>query len=173
MELYNLPISFFQVELIEIQSDSLEEIALFSAKQAFSQLHQPLFTEDTGLFVQALNGFPGPYASFVFKTIGYEGILKLLKGISNRTAFFKTAIALMISEYEFATVLAEVQGKIAIKPKGSNGWGYDPIFIPTGGDGRTYGQMDISEKNLLSHRFKALSLLYQKILNSYPTFINK
>ena len=156
---YNIQISFRQTDLPEIQTDSLEDIALFSAKHAYSQVQQPLFTEDTGLFIQALEGFPGPYASFVFKTIGNPGILRLLKEQSNRNAIFKTALALILSETEFITFLGETKGTIALTEKGKKGWGYDPIFIPSEGDGRTYGEMTIDEKNSLSHRRKALSLM--------------
>ncbi len=170
---YNIPLAFHQTELPELQSDSLEEIALFSAKHGFAQIHSPLFTEDTGLFIEPLNNFPGPYASFVYKTIGNEGILQLLEGKSNRSAVFKTAIALIISETEHITVLGEVTGKIAGNLQGIKGWGYDPIFIPDGGDGRTYGEMNISEKNQVSHRNRALSLLYRAIAKNYPQFIIK
>jgi XTP/dITP diphosphohydrolase len=170
---YNIPLAFHQTDLPELQSESLGEIALFSAKHGFAEIHSPLFTEDTGLFIETLNNFPGPYASFVYKTIGNEGILKLLEDHSIRTAIFKTAIALIISETEYVTVLGEVTGKIASNLQGLKGWGYDPIFIPDKGDGRTYGEMDISEKNQVSHRNRALSLLYQVIAKNYPQFIMK
>jgi len=165
---YHIPISFYQTELPEIQSESIEKIALFSAKTAFSEINQPLFTEDTGLFVEALNGFPGPYSSYVFKTIGNRGVLHLLDGESNRTAVFKTAIALIISNTESMTFLGETKGKIALSERGTKGWGYDPIFIPLEGDGRTYGEMKIEEKNQLSHRRKALQLLSKFLSNQYP-----
>ena len=156
---HNIQVSFHQEELPELQSSSLEKIALFSAKHAFSQLQQPLFVEDTGLFIQSLNEFPGPYSSYVFKTIGNRGILGLLKDKSNRNAVFRTVIILISSEAEPISFLGETQGTIALNEQGNKGWGYDPIFIPLEGDGRTYGQMQISEKNQISHRRKSIEKL--------------
>ena len=157
---YNIQISFHQQDLPELQSDSLEDIALFSAKYAFSQLQHPLFVEDTGLFIEELNGFPGPYASYVLKTIGNQGILHLLQGKSNRNATFRTVIALIFSDTESITFLGEIKGVIAHSEQGDQGWGYDPIFIPLEEDSnRTYGQMTIHEKNKVSHRRKSIEKL--------------
>ncbi|NVM27352.1 MAG: XTP/dITP diphosphatase [Candidatus Helarchaeota archaeon] len=156
---YNVQISFHQAELPELQADSLEAIAHFSAKHAFSQLQQPLFVEDTGLFIDSLKGFPGPFASYVFKTIGNPGILHLLKGQSNRYATFRTVIALFISESESTTFLGETKGTIASSERGEHGWGYDPIFIPLHSDGKTYAEMSIEEKNEISHRSKSVRKL--------------
>lgn len=152
----NVTITFHKADLPEIQSNSLEEIALFSAKHAFEQVEQPLFVEDTGLFVQSLNGFPGSYASYVFKTIGNQGILRLLKEESNREATFRTAIALILSESEFFTFIGETKGTIAHDERGSEGWGYDPIFIPNDGTGQTYAEMGFAQKNKVSHRERCL-----------------
>ncbi len=163
---FEIEISFHQTELPELQADSLEEIALFSAKFAFTVLQQPLFTEDTGLFIESLNGFPGPFASFVFKTIGNGGIMRLMNGKSNRKATFKTAIGLILSQTESISFLGETQGTIALSERGHKGWGYDPIFIPSIGDGRTYAEMGIAQKNQLSHRRKALTLLSDFIKNN-------
>ena len=154
---YHIKISFHKAELPEIQSDSLEEIAIFSAKHAFTQLEQPLFLEDTGLFIQGrLNGFPGPYASYVFKTIGNQGILKLLREEMSRGAIFRTVYALILSDSESFTFIGETRGTIAHEEKGNEGWGYDPIFIPDEGDGKTYAEMGIMKKNKISHRQRSL-----------------
>lgn len=156
---FNIQISFHQAELPELQSDSLEEIALFSAKHAYSQLKQSLFVEDTGLFIHTLRGFPGPYASYIFKTIGNQGVLQLLGENSNRNAIFKTVIALILSENESCTFIGETQGTIAHSETGNYGWGYDPIFIPLEGDGRTYAEMGVDKKNQISHRRRSLEKL--------------
>ncbi len=154
---YHIQIKFHQHEVLEIQSDSLEEIALFRARQAFSELHEPLFVEDTGLFIECLNGFPGPYASYVFKTIGNSGVLQLLKGKDKRGATFRTATALIISDTKSVTFIGETKGVIAHSESINKGWGYDPIFIPNENDNtRTYAQMTIQEKNQVSHRRKSI-----------------
>lgn len=163
---YHILITFHQQEMPELQSDSLEEIAKFRAQHAFSLLRKPLFVEDTGLFIRALNGFPGPYSAYVFKTIGNSGILQLLHSASDRAAMFKTALALMLSETEILTFVGETPGVIAPSEQGTGGWGYDPIFIPLEGTGRTYGQMSLKEKNQVSHRRQGIKKLAEWILTT-------
>ena len=106
--------------------------------------------EDDGLFINSLNGFPGPYSSFVFKTVGNEGILKLIR--SKRTATFQSVIAYCEKKDDVQLFKAEVNGKISQKLVGKK-WGYDPIFIPEG-QTKTYAQLE--EKNLISHRYLAI-----------------
>ena len=167
---YHIKISFHKAELPEIQSDSLEEFALFSAKHAFSQLEQPLFVEDTGLFIQGLNGFPGPYASYIFKTIGNQGVLKLLRDEMNREAIFRTVYALILSDSESFTFIGETRGTIAQEEKGNEGWGYDPIFIPDEGDGQTYAEMGIMKKNKISHRQRSLRKMVEWVKKELSPF---
>ncbi|WP_415281855.1 non-canonical purine NTP pyrophosphatase [Candidatus Nitrososphaera sp. FF02] len=89
---HNISVDFLQAELVEIQSDSLEEIAREKAKSAYEKAGRPVIVEDDGLFIDALGGFPGQYSSYVFKTVGNAGILKLLEGKA-RTARFLSIIA--------------------------------------------------------------------------------
>ena len=79
LDSFGINLRFFKCELEEIQSNSLKEISKNKAIQAFQKCKKPVIVEDDGLFVDSLNGFPGPYSSYVFKTIGNKGILKLLK----------------------------------------------------------------------------------------------
>src|SRR5690606_31132106 len=90
--MHNIPVDFAQMNLVEIQSDSLEEIAREKAKSAFSQVGRPVIVEDDGLFIDESNGFPGQYSSFALKTLGYRFILKLLVGSSDRSASFRSLI---------------------------------------------------------------------------------
>ena len=76
----------------ELQSDDLEEIAKYGAKDAAMHLKKPVIVEDAGLFISALKGFPGPYSSFTFKCIGNEGILKLMRGVEDRNAQFRSVV---------------------------------------------------------------------------------
>ena len=94
----------------EIQSSDLRDIALDGARSSFEKFKVPLIVDDSGLFITGLNGFPGPFSSYVFKTIGNRGILKLLG--SNRDAIFQTVVVYKDSETE-KTFLGEVKGKIA------------------------------------------------------------
>ena len=147
----------------EIQSESLEEIALHAARVAYTTLRKPLATDDSGLFIEALNGFPGPYSSYVYKKIGVRGILKLLEGETSRRACFKTAVAVIIPPLE-RVYTGETCGEIALEPRGEHGFGFDPIFIPENSK-RTYAEMTLEEKNRISHRYKA----YKKMVEDLKT----
>ncbi len=161
---YNININMLAVEKLEIQSDDIKEIALFSARWVASKINRriPIVVEDAGLFVEALNGFPGPYSSYVYKTLGVNGILKLLEGVENRRAYFKAVAVLEhpeLGEHAFEGV---VYGRIAYKPKGSRGFGFDPIFIPDGEE-KTFAELSPSEKNKYSHRARAFRSLFNWI----------
>jgi XTP/dITP diphosphohydrolase len=153
----NISVDFSQTRLVEVQSDSLEEIARQKAKTAFAKLRRPVIVEDDGLFIDSLGGFPGQYSSFVFKTIGNDGILKLLAGSAKRSAYFRSLIAfyngktLSISE-------GRVDGRISDRIT-EGGWGYDPIFMPAGTN-LTFAQLKKS-KNEYSHRKRALEKFAQ------------
>ncbi len=144
-----------KMEYPEVQSSSLEEVASFSARWLEDKVEKPFFLEDSGLFIEALNGFPGPFSSYVFKTIGNNGILKLMEGISNRKATFKSVIALM--EQDLHLFIGSVQGSIAEEVRGG-GWGFDPIFIPDGSNGLTFGELG-ERKDEFSHRGRSVTKL--------------
>ncbi|MGQ0638845.1 MAG: RdgB/HAM1 family non-canonical purine NTP pyrophosphatase [Nitrososphaerota archaeon] len=147
---FGISVKFFKCNLQEIQAKTLEEVALHKAQNAFSQCSRPVIVEDDGFFINSLNDFPGPYSSFVFKTIGIEGILRLIK--SERKATFQSVIAYCEKKQDVVLFNAVVRGKISRKPRGEK-WGYDPIFIPEG-QNKTYAQL--CDKNLVSHRYLAL-----------------
>lgn len=154
---FGIEVEWVNQECVEIQSDSLEEIAKQSAQEAAQKLGRPVFVEDAGLFVEALRGFPGPYSSYVYKTIGVLGVLKLMEGVENREAYFESVVAFCDPvRGELEAFSGRVYGRISLEPRGSYGFGYDPIFIPLEGDGRTFAEMSTEEKNALSHRARAL-----------------
>ncbi|MEM1542202.1 MAG: XTP/dITP diphosphatase [Ignisphaera sp.] len=156
---YGVSLERIDTEKIEIQSTSLEDIARYSAIHVYKQVRKPIIVEDSGLFIDALNGFPGPYSSYVYKTIGLKGILKLLQGENNRKAVFEAVVALALREDMVLTFKGVVEGYIALEIRGSKGFGYDPIFVPKEGEGKTFAEMDIHEKNMYSHRGKAFRSL--------------
>ncbi len=145
---FGISAGFFRCELAEIQSDSLGEIARHKVRDAFSRCGRPVMVEDDGMFVDSLGGFPGPYSSFVFRSIGNAGILRLLK--TGRAASFHSVIAYRDSGNE-KLFRGKTAGKISARARG-RGWGYDPIFVPSG-QTETFAQAD---KNTISHRYKAL-----------------
>jgi XTP/dITP diphosphohydrolase len=158
---HGISVDFAQINLVEVQSDSLEEIAREKAKSAFAQVGKPVIVEDDGLFIDPLKGFPGQYSSHAFKTIGNDGIMKLLAGSADRSASFLSLIAfhdgknLSLSE-------GRVDGKISDRIT-EGGWGYDPIFVPAG-TSLTFAQLK-DRKNEYSHRKKALDNFAKWYLN--------
>lgn len=164
---YGLKITRVDLKGIEIQAETVEEVAKFSATQVAQQLQTQVIVEDTGIFIEALNGFPGPYSSYVHKTIGNKGVLKLLKGISNRRAFFRSAISYSKPNFSTRCFSGITVGKILHKEQGSYGFGYDPIFKPFRGGGKTYAEMTIEDKNQYSHRSKAFKKFVKWYCQNY------
>ncbi|MHA1238198.1 MAG: XTP/dITP diphosphatase [Candidatus Odinarchaeia archaeon] len=152
---FGFEVEHLPIERVELQSDNLEEIASYSALEIANKVNKTVFVEDTGLFIEYLKGFPGPYSSYVYKTIGNEGILKLLRDVENRKAYFESVIAFCKPREKPVCVSARVYGRISKEIRGEL-WGYDPIFIPDEGNGKTYAEMGIYEKNKISHRRKVL-----------------
>jgi XTP/dITP diphosphohydrolase len=153
---YKMATAKLRVEAVEIQDDSLENIAKYSAKDAVKNCGLPVFVEDAGLFIEALGGFPGPYSKYVYNTVGLEGVLKLMKDIENRSAYFLSVIAFASPDKQPVCFIGKVQGKLTSKEQGTSGFGYDPIFVPLEGDGRSFAEMTTTEKNQYSHRAEAL-----------------
>jgi len=137
----------------ELRSDSLEEIAVDATKAAFEKCGKPVFTEDTGLFIKALNGFPGTYSGWVQKKLGNDGILKLMAGVGDRSAHFEACIAYHDGK-SVRVFTGRCDGTIAEKARGATGFGYDPIFVPLGYP-QTFAE-NILLKNNISHRYKSL-----------------
>ncbi|MEM2336811.1 MAG: XTP/dITP diphosphatase [Candidatus Bathyarchaeia archaeon] len=154
---YRIAVGMIRVKTLEIQSESLEEIAKTSAVHAYKQCSLPIIVEDAGLFVEALNGFPGPYSSYVYKTIGNEGLLKLMEEAKNRKAKFQSVVAFFSGELESPICFkGEVVGEITkeVRRESHYGFGFDPIFKPANNQ-RTFAEMSIAEKNRYSHRARA------------------
>ncbi|WP_319378951.1 XTP/dITP diphosphatase [uncultured Methanocorpusculum sp.] len=145
-------VSHISFDCNEPQSNSIAEIAEEKAKQAYAALQIPLIVDDTGLFIEALAGFPGPYAAYVQDTLGNPGVLRLMDGVADRRAYFATSIA-YIDEAGIEIFEGRVDGEITDTPRGTDGFGYDPIFSV---QGRTLAEMNMHEKNTVSHRARAL-----------------
>lgn len=137
----------------ELQDDSLEKIAGVGAQWAANKLNCEVMVDDSGLFIETLGGFPGPYSAYVLDTLGNDNILKLMEGETNRKSVFKCVIGYCKPESEPHVFSGEVEGIIAQELRGNGGFGYDPI-LEVGG--KTFGEMTDDEKNNLSHRYLAL-----------------
>ena len=122
-----------KMDVPEIQDDSIEEVAKFSAKWASDKLKANVIKNDSGLCIEALKGFPGPYTHYAQDTVTEEGVLKLLEGVENRKAFFVEPVV-----FTYIT-----NGSIAKEKSGKYGWSWDSIFIPEG-ETKTLGNFDDS-----------------------------
>jgi XTP/dITP diphosphohydrolase len=146
---------------IEIQADELEQVVRPSVQQACALIRQPCFAEDAGLFVRALRGFPGPYSNFVFRTLGNEGLLKLMSGEKDRRAEFRSAVGYCEPGEKPEVFTGKVEGNIALEARGARGFGFDPIFVASEGDGRTFAEISMDEKNRFSHRARAIEAFFK------------
>lgn len=149
----SLDVDHVTLEIPEHRSNDIAEIAREKVRYAYSHLNTPVIVDDTGFFIEALGGFPGPYAAYVLNSIGNAGILKLMDGISDREARFITGIA-YADEAGIEVFTGTLEGMITICPRGNKGFGYDPVFEI--GD-RTLAEYSIEEKSRISHRARALS----------------
>ena len=157
------------LELVEPQAEGIEEVARSQLEQAVEATsgmlgsQTAILVEDSGLFVDSLGGFPGPFSSYVESTIGLQGILSLMEGVESRGAEYR-AVAVLGFEGETLRSSGSCKGVISTTSSGSNGFGYDPIFVPEEGDGRTCGELSPHEKSQVSHRARALKGL-SELLN--------
>jgi len=156
---YKIAVGMLRVKSLEIQQDDLEEIAKASVNDAFQKYKLPLIVEDAGLFIEKLNGFPGPYAAFVYRTIGNNGLLRLMEASENREACFRSAIAYRSQKMkEPLCFTGEISGEIIREERSSHNrssFGFDPVFRPLHRD-KVFAEMSIIEKNYCSHRAVAL-----------------
>lgn len=148
---FNIELIHIPIDTAEIQSDDIVEVVIYKAVEASKIVDPPFVVEDTGLYIEALKGFPGVFASYIYKTIGLEGVLKLLDGVGDRRAKFVAVGALMFDDNVFKIFRHDVAGHISTCIKGDGGFGYDPIFIPEG-ETRSFAEMSIEEKGIYSHR---------------------
>ena len=160
------------VDIMEPQCDDLETVARSKLQQAKPHLpdsKDALLVEDAGLFVDDLNGFPGVYSAYVLKTLGCEGMLKVMEDNMNRNAHFQ-AVAALLLDGEVHVSKGICRGTLAMHSSGNDGFGFDPIFIPNdleregenhSTQGLTFADVDLSVKEQFSHRRKALDGLIE------------
>ncbi len=138
----------------EIQGN-LEDVARYGAQHVARRLDKPVIVEDAGLFIKALEWFPGTYSSYVQDTLGNKGILKLMSDVKDRYAEFRSVVGFCTPKTEPEVFLGTVKGRIGYEKKGDYGFAYDPLFIPEGYD-KSFGELLRVEKNQFSHRSRSL-----------------
>lgn len=155
----------------EEDQETLQKNAMKKALEAAKYSGLITLADDTGLFIEALNGAPGIMsARFAGNSCSYsdnrQKVLRLLQNIQNRKAYFKTAVALSAPDGIIAVTEGRLEGEITTEERGNNGFGYDSIFAV---NGKTYAEMNADEKNRLSHRalaIKSIIPILQKIINN-------
>ena len=159
-------------EVVE-DGDTLEANALLKARAVRDHTGQAAVADDTGLEVTALGGEPGVYsARFAGEDATYadnvELLLQRLEGATDRSARFRTVAAVSTPEGNEIVAEGVVDGWIATEATGDAGFGYDPVFVPDDGDGRTFAEMPPEEKHALSHRGRAFRALAEKLESAVP-----
>ena len=151
---YGIGSQLIEMSIQEIQSESVHRIAEAKSTYAFKHLLRPVVIEDDGFYISSLNGFPGQYSSFVYKTLGNQGILKLMLNEVNRRVYFLSVIV-----YNDGHTLKMFSGKtqgMLSKVTAEGGWGFDPIFLPKDTN-KTYAELSrLNKKSFYSHRRKSI-----------------
>ncbi len=153
---------------VEETGTTFAENALLKARAAFERTGMPAIADDSGLSVDVLGGQPGVYSARYAgeNATDADRIAKLLKNMEGmpkekRTAHFTCSVCCILDENTVITAEGHVYGVIAFEPKGSGGFGYDPVFLMD--DGRSFGELTPEEKDKVSHRGNALRTLYEKL----------
>lgn len=154
-EILGFKLNHSDLDLDEIQSAEVEEVARHKAKQAYEILKQPVIVEDTGLYFEELNGLPGALIKMFVKKLPLDKICSLVG--ENRKARAMTCICFFDGE-EIKTFIGETEGEIAKEPRGTNGFGWDPIFIPRGYE-KTFAELSDEEKTARFMRKEAIKKL--------------
>ncbi|KAG0655933.1 nucleoside triphosphate pyrophosphohydrolase ham1 [Rhodotorula mucilaginosa] len=151
------------LDVPEVQGTT-QEVARAKVKAAAEIVNGPCITEDTALGFEALGGLPGPYIKYFMKAVGHEGLNNMLAGFPSKRA---TAICTFAYSAGPGTepIIFEgrTEGKI-VPARGPSNFGWDPVFEPEEGNGLTYAEMDLADKNKISHRYRALDKLRNFLL---------
>ncbi|MDD1747499.1 MAG: RdgB/HAM1 family non-canonical purine NTP pyrophosphatase [Methanomassiliicoccales archaeon] len=150
------------LEVEEIQADSLEEVVVDCMRQVLAQKVADFIIDDSGLFVDALKGFPGVYSSYALRTLGCEGLLKIMEGVTDRSARFECCIGCSLEGRRDIVLTERCEGRIVQGMRGQGGFGFDPVFAAKGRE-PTFAEMPLEEKNAISHRGKAIKSLARQL----------
>lgn len=152
-----IKVNHIKISYPELRSDNPEEIAEQSAEMLANKLKRNVVVEDSGLFINALNDFPGTCSAYMHKRIGLHGIIKLMCGVKDRKCAYRSAVAYCEPGKKSVSFLGEEKGNIAESARGNHGFGHDAIFIPEGRS-KTYGEMPDCEKLKKFRRAAVLKL---------------
>eukprot|EP00927_Polykrikos_kofoidii_P015113 TRINITY_DN16704_c0_g1_i1.p1 TRINITY_DN16704_c0_g1~~TRINITY_DN16704_c0_g1_i1.p1 ORF type:complete len:247 (-),score=45.78 TRINITY_DN16704_c0_g1_i1:252-917(-) len=159
-----------KVDLPELQGETPEEIAIEKCKLAAQEVGGPVICEDTCLCYHALKGLPGPYIKWFLQKLGHDGLNNLLAGYEDKSAYAQCIFALCAGPgCEVRIFDGQTQGRI-VAARGPTDFGWDPVFEPVEGGGKTYAEMAKDAKNKISHRGRALCLLRTWLIENAESF---
>ncbi len=157
------PLTRTSLDLREPQTLDVFEVARQKSHLAHALLHQPVLVEDTSLELVALGGFPGPLVRWLLEAAGPAALARILDGFDDRRAIAR-CVALIFDGKQEWIGQGTVAGEIATEPRGASGFGWDVVFAPEWGGGRTYAEMTADEKNARSHRGLAFRDLRRRLV---------
>ena len=152
VELMNVALDLSELQALDVAQVAAAKAA--AAREVLDTPESPILVEDSGLVLGAWNGLPGAFTKWFLQSVGNEGLLKMLSPYGDRSARAVCAVALAAADGSVDVFVGEVEGSIAHEPKGSGGFGWDPIFVPEG-DTQTYAELG-PRKHDDSHRTRAL-----------------
>ena len=161
MALPGINLERIDIDIDEIQSDDIVQIAKAKAQAAYLSCGKPVLVEDSGFYIDALGGFPGPLVKFVEKAMGMDGILRLLGDDKNRAAQARAVVVYYDGE-ETLIGVGELEGIISHTIKGDSGFFFDYFFIPNGYK-KTCAELGLELKTTFSHRTRAFKDLLDKL----------
>lgn len=147
------PIRHLDVDLPEIQSASLMEVAVEKAGEAWERARRPVIVEETGLDLASLNGFPGPLVKWMLDSVGPEGIARTAHALGDPRATARCILLLRDGD-EVVSGESSCPGDLVLPARGEEGFGWDPVFSPEGSD-FTYAELGVELKDRLGHRGQA------------------
>ncbi len=153
--LLGYPVQHINLDIPEIQALKVQDLIEQKTRAAYQQVGRPVLVEDTSLAFHAWNGLPGALIRWFLDTVGNEGICRMLDGFADRGATAETCLGYYDGR-DFVTFSGTIEGTIARRPRGENGYGWDPLFIPLGKK-KTFAEMTDEEKaGLVSMRKEAV-----------------
>ena len=151
------------IDYPEIQASSLEEVVDFGLTWLQEKTKAPFVIDDSGVFIDNFDGFPGIYTRYIYDTIGLKGVLRQMEDVDNRACTFRCVLGLVTESGEKQKFVGDCHGTLINEQRGDGGFGYDPIFIPDGFD-KTFAELSSEEKNSISHRGIAMRKLIDFLL---------
>ncbi len=160
-----------RLHLNEIQWLDLATVSRHKAWEAASLLGRPVLVEDTALELHAVGGFPGPLIRWLLEAAGPQALPRLLAGFTDRGATARCIAVVRAGDFEWVGS-GMVEGVIVDAARGVEGFGWDVVFAPVWGGGRTYAEMPAAEKNARSHRFLALDALRRQLVEARLSWLS-